>query len=70
MRQTTLGQMQTQISSIGFGAMSFSDFYGPTDDEKSFSILDRCMDLGITHLDTSNVYGLGLSEQRIGAYLE
>lgn len=70
MRQTTLGQMQTPISSIGFGAMSFSDFYGPTDDEKSFSILDRCMDLGITHLDTSNVYGLGLSERRIGAYLE
>lgn len=49
--------------------MSFSDFYGPTDDEKSFAILDRCRDLGITHLDTSNVYGAGLSEQRIGAYL-
>ena len=70
MQQRTLGQTRTPISAIGYGAMSFSDFYGPTDDEKSFAILDRCMDLGITHLDTSNVYGLGLSEQRIGAYLE
>ncbi|NCF45281.1 MAG: aldo/keto reductase [Proteobacteria bacterium] len=70
MQHRTLGQAQTPISAIGYGAMSFSDFYGPTDDEKSFAILDRCMDLGITHLDTSNVYGLGLSEQRIGAYLQ
>jgi aryl-alcohol dehydrogenase-like predicted oxidoreductase len=69
MQQRNLGQAQTPISAIGYGAMSFSDFYGPTDDAKSFAILDRCMDLGITHLDTSNVYGLGLSEQRIGAYL-
>ncbi len=70
MQQRELGQAQTPISAIGYGAMSFSDFYGPTDDAKSFAILDRCMDLGITHLDTSNVYGLGLSEQRIGAYLK
>ena len=70
MQQRELGQAQTPISAIGYGAMSFSDFYGPTDDAKSFAILDRCMELGITHLDTSNVYGLGLSEQRIGAYLK
>ena len=70
MQQRELGQARTLVSAIGYGAMSFSDFYGPTDDAKSFAILDRCMDLGITHLDTSNVYGLGLSEQRIGAYLK
>ena len=70
MQQRELGQAQTPISAIGYGAMSFSDFYGPTDDAKSFAILDRCMELGITHLDTSNVYGLGLSELRIGAYLK
>ena len=70
MQQRELGQARTPVSAIGYGAMSFSDFYGPTDDAKSFAILDRCMDLGITHLDTSNVYGLGLSEQRIGAYLK
>ena len=69
MQQKTLGQVKTPISALGYGAMSFSDFYGPTDDDKSNAILDRCRDLGITHIDTSNVYGMGMSEKRIGAYL-
>ena len=69
MQQRLLGQAKTPVSALGYGAMSFSDFYGPTDDDKSYAILDRCLDLGITHIDTSNVYGLGRSEQRIGAYL-
>ncbi|MEM7100069.1 MAG: aldo/keto reductase [Pseudomonadota bacterium] len=69
MRTRTLGQLETPVSAIGYGAMSFCDFYGPTDEEKSHAILDRCQDLGITHLDTSNAYGLGVSEQRIGSYL-
>ena len=69
MKQRTLGQLKTPISALGYGAMSFSDFYGPTNEEKSHAILDRCMDLGITHIDTSNVYGAGMSETRIGTYL-
>ena len=69
MKQRTFGQLKTPISALGYGAMSFSDFYGPTDEEKSHAILDRCQDLGITHIDTSNVYGLGKSEERIGSYL-
>jgi aryl-alcohol dehydrogenase-like predicted oxidoreductase len=69
MQQRLFGQAKTAVSALGYGAMSFSDFYGATDDEKSFAILDRCLDLGITHIDTSNVYGLGKSEKRIGAYL-
>lgn len=69
MQQRILGQLKTPVSALGYGAMSFSDFYGPTDEEKSHAILDRCQDLGITHIDTSNVYGLGLSETRIGSYL-
>ncbi len=69
MKQRIFGQQKTAISAIGYGAMSFSDFYGPTDEEKSHAILDRCLDLGITHIDTSNVYGKGLSEARIGSYL-
>lgn len=69
MKQRTLGQLNTPVSALGYGAMSFSDFYGPTDEHKSHAILDRCLDLGITHIDTSNVYGLGMSETRIGTYL-
>ena len=51
MKQRTFGQQKTPISAIGYGAMSFSDFYGPTDEEKSHAVLDRCLDLGITHID-------------------
>ena len=69
MQTRLLGQAKTPVSAMGYGAMSFSDFYGATDDAKSYAILDRCLDLGITHIDTSNVYGLGMSESRIGAYL-
>ncbi len=69
MKQTTLGQLKTPISALGYGAMSFSDFYGPTDEEKSHAVLERCLDLGITHIDTSNVYGGGMSETRIGTFL-
>lgn len=69
MKQRKLGPLATPVSALGYGAMSFSDFYGPTDEAASHAILHRCLDLGITHLDTSNVYGGGLSERRIGSFL-
>ena len=69
MKTTTLGQLAKPVSVIGYGAMSFCDFYGPTDEATSHAILDRCLDLGITHIDTSNAYGAGTSEARIGSYL-
>ncbi len=69
MQQRTLGQLATPVSALGYGAMSFCDFYGPTNEEKSHAILSRCLDLGINHLDTSNAYGAGTSEARIGSFL-
>jgi len=49
--------------------LSFSDFYNPTDTEKSHAILAAALNLGINHIDTSNVHGLGASEERIGSFL-
>ena len=69
MQQRKLGQLGTPVSAIGYGAMSFTDFYGRATEEGSESILTRCIDLGITHIDTSNAYGLGKSENRIGSFL-
>ena len=69
MKTRKLGQLGTSVSAIGYGAMSFTDFYGPTDTSRSHAILARCLELGITHLDTSNAYGLGKSEKRIGSFL-
>ncbi len=69
MQKRKLGNTGTTVSPFGIGALSFSDFYGPTDTEKSHAILSTALDLGIDFLDTSNVYGFGLSEERIGSFL-
>jgi len=70
MKKRKLGGAGTVVSAIGIGAMSFSDFYGPTNTEKSHAILSKALDLGIDHIDTANVYGSGLSEERIGSFLK
>ena len=69
MQKRQLGQNRLQVSAIGIGAMSFTDFYGPTSKEESFDVLRTALDLGIDHIDTANVYGQGLSEQVIGEFL-
>ncbi len=70
MEKRKLGANGPEIGAIGFGAMSFSDMYGPTNERESHAILDACRDLGVTHLDTANVYGMGKSETAIGTYLK
>ncbi len=70
MKQRRLGQSGPEISAVGYGAMSFTDFYGPATDSGSMEILDACVELGITHVDTSNVYGMGRSETVIGEWLK
>ena len=61
---------EATTSALGIGAMSFAEFYGPTTEENSYAILDAAMELGVRHIDTSNVYGMGRSERAIGAWLK
>ncbi|MBB97328.1 MAG: aldo/keto reductase [Rhodobacteraceae bacterium] len=70
MEQRKLGANGPEVGAIGYGAMSFSDMYGPTNEAESHAILDACRDWGVTHLDTANVYGMGKSEKAIGSYLK
>lgn len=70
MKHRKLGQNGPTVSAVGYGAMSFTDFYGPADDAGSARVLDACLDMGITHLDTANVYGMGRSETVIGTWLK
>ncbi len=70
MKTRKLGANGPEIGAIGYGAMSFSDMYGPTNEKASHEILNACRDLGVTHLDTANVYGMGKSENAIGSYLK
>ncbi len=69
MEQRRLGAQSPMISSLGVGALSFSDFYGATNEAESHSVLDAARDAGVTHIDTANVYGMGRSERAIGSYL-
>lgn len=69
MRPWTLGRSGLSLSAIGLGAMNISGFYGPATEEEAFALFDCAAELGIDHLDTSNVYGMGHSEEVIGRYL-
>ena len=69
MQMRRLGKNGPEVAPIGYGAMSFSDFYGPTTESASHAILDLMRDRGANHLDTSNIYGNGRSETWIGSYL-
>jgi len=49
--------------------MGMSQAYGPTDDAESLATLNRCLDLGVTFIDTANVYGGGNNERLIAKLL-
>lgn len=57
------------VSSIGYGAMGLSEFYGQTDDHASLQLLHTLIDLNITFIDTADMYGRGHNERLIGHFL-
>src|SRR3954469_23202277 len=65
MELRTLGQGLT-TSALGLGCMGMSDFYGPRDDAESIATIHRALDLGVTMLDTADMYGPFHNEQLIG----
>ena len=69
MKNRSFPHTGAKTSRLGIGAMSFSNFYGAVSREEVFAILDAARDLGINHIDTASVYGMGGSERHIGAYL-
>jgi aryl-alcohol dehydrogenase-like predicted oxidoreductase len=69
MERRRLGAGGPEISAVGVGAMSFGGFYGPTTEAESHALLGAALDLGIDHVDSANVYGMGVSERAIGSFL-
>lgn len=68
MKQRQLGAGGPMVSAIGLGCMSFAGFFGATDEATSLRCLDAAHDAGINFLDTSNIYGMGVSEEVIGKW--
>ena len=64
MQQRRLGSLA--VSAEGLGCMGMSEFYGPGDEAESIATIHRALDLGVTLLDTADVYGVGANEQLVG----
>ena len=69
MQKRRLGREGPDISAIGLGAMNIAGFYGPATESEAHALFHRAWELGVDHLDTSNVYGAGYSEEVIGRFL-
>jgi aryl-alcohol dehydrogenase-like predicted oxidoreductase len=54
------------VSAIGLGCMGMSEFYGPSDEGESTATIHRALDMGVTFLDTADMYGSGHNEQLVG----
>jgi aryl-alcohol dehydrogenase-like predicted oxidoreductase len=64
-----LGAQGLVVSEQGLGCMGMSEFYGPRDDAESLRTIDRALELGVTFLDTADVYGPLANEELVGQAL-
>jgi aryl-alcohol dehydrogenase-like predicted oxidoreductase len=66
MEHVALGAQGLQVARQGLGCMGMSEFYGATDDDESIATIHRALELGVTMLDTADVYGPYTNEELVG----
>jgi aryl-alcohol dehydrogenase-like predicted oxidoreductase len=64
MQQRQLGPLR--VSALGLGCMGMSEFYGSGDEAESIATIHRAIELGVTFLDTADMYGVGRNEELVG----
>jgi aryl-alcohol dehydrogenase-like predicted oxidoreductase len=66
MDQRNLGSGGLVVSALGLGCMGMSEFYGTADEEESIATIHRALELGVTFLDTADMYGPFTNEKLVG----
>jgi len=66
MKMRKLGSQGLEVSALGLGCMGMSEFYAGRDDVESAATINRALDLGVTMLDTADMYGVGRNEELVG----
>ncbi len=70
MEQRTLGKQGLKVPAMGLGCMGMSEFYAGRDEAESIATLHRALELGVTFLDTADMYGPFTNEELLGRALE
>src|SRR5436190_1302424 len=66
MERRRLGGQGLEVSAMGLGCMGMSEFYGSTDEEEAVRTIERALELGVTFLDTADMYGPFTNELLVG----
>ena len=66
MKRRQLGTQGLDVSAVGLGCMGMSAFYGETDEDESVAAIHRASELGVTFLDTAEMYGPHANEELLG----
>ena len=69
MRSTYVPRLGRSVSAIGLGCWQLGADWGDVDEDRSFAILEAAANAGTTFFDTADVYGDGLSERTVGAFI-
>ena len=66
MEKRSLGSQGLMVSELGLGCMGMSEFYGTPDEDESIATIHRAIELGVTFLDTADMYGPFTNERLVG----
>jgi len=66
MKTRRLGSRGLEVSAVGLGCMGMSEFYGATDEDEAVATIHRAIELGVTLIDTADIYGPFTNERLVG----